>query len=99
MDAQYSFKFGEVETVVADLRKATIAIRQQLSQLEGNVKQLVAHWSGDAVKQYEDRQRDWTDACNRLEAALATSATVAEHAAHNARNAERSSANMFSFGR
>ncbi|PBC69553.1 WXG100 family type VII secretion target [Streptomyces sp. TLI_235] len=99
MTAQYSMKFGEVETVVADLRKATNDIRQQLSQLEGNVKQLVAHWSGDAVQNYEIKQKDWNDACARLEAALANSGRTLENVFHNTQSVERSNASMFTFGR
>ncbi|MFD9123289.1 WXG100 family type VII secretion target [Kitasatospora sp. NPDC059571] len=95
MSAQYSMKFGEVETVVGDLGKANNDIKQLLNQLENNVKQLIEHWSGDAVENYTVKQQDWTNACSKLDEALRTSGVALEHILDNTKLAERQAASVF----
>jgi len=98
MTAQYSMKFGQVEMVIADPRKATTDIKNQLDQLDQRVSKLKSQWTGDAVEAYAILQRNWNESCAQMGRTLNTSGSTLENIAHNTMRTERTNAAMFGGG-
>ncbi|MEZ2121644.1 MULTISPECIES: WXG100 family type VII secretion target [unclassified Corynebacterium] len=79
MESMIRYQFGEIATVVGDIRATSGRISQQLEEIKRQIRPMTETWEGDSAAEYQAAQQKWDNAAHELTVILDTIArTVGE---------------------
>jgi 6 kDa early secretory antigenic target len=81
--------YSNLNTAAQDIRDAARKIKQQLDDLETEVKRVASTWEGAAKEAYQQRQQVWDREANELQIHLEKIATQVSAANDGYQDADR----------
>ena len=88
-------QFAGMQAAVADMERSITRLQTAIDALEGDLRPLVATWTGEASLFYQDRQRTWDAAFAELRGVLVTARRTVAGAAENYQRTEAASAALW----
>ncbi len=88
-------QFAGMQAAVADMERSITRLQTAIDALEGDLRPLVATWTGEASLFYQDRQRTWDAAFAELRGVLVTARRTVAGAAENYQRTEAANAALW----
>jgi WXG100 family type VII secretion target len=88
-------QFAGMQAAVADMERSITRLQTAIDGLEGDLRPLVATWTGEASLFYQDRQRAWDAAFAELRGVLVTARRTVAGAADNYQRTEAANAALW----
>lgn len=90
--------FMTLQEAEADFSMAFRALRDELDDLDRELRGLLAPWIGDAALNYEGTQREWNSAANDMSNVLRALGLAIGDVHHNYASAEKANADLWAGG-
>jgi WXG100 family type VII secretion target len=88
-------QFAGMQAAVADMERSITRLQTAIDGLEGDLRPLIATWTGEASLFYQDRQRAWDAAFAELRGVLVTARRTVAGAADNYQRTEAANAALW----
>lgn len=88
-------RFAGMQAAVTDMERSITRLQTAIDTLEGDLRPLVATWTGEAALFYQERQRSWDAAFAELRGVLVTATQTVGQAADNYRRTEAANAALW----
>lgn len=88
-------QFAGMQAAVADMERSITRLQTAIDSMEGDLRPLVATWTGEASLFYQDRQRTWDAAFAELRGVLVTARQTVAGAADNYQRTEAANAALW----
>ncbi|MEU6353463.1 WXG100 family type VII secretion target [Streptomyces sp. NPDC047072] len=95
MSGQILVNFATISQAAQDVRSTAGRIRQQLDDLEGNVRQIATTWEGSAQEAYRAKQAEWDQRAASMQQTLEAIAKALDGAAQNYQATESKNASIW----
>jgi ESAT-6 family protein len=93
---QIKVTFGSIDTAASDTDSIAANLNQQLDDLKGYIRPLVASWAGDAATNYQALQQKWDTSAADLNGVLRQIANTLRTSNQNYSTAETANKNIWS---
>jgi len=93
---QIKVTFGSIDTAASDTDSTAANLNQQLDDLKGYIRPLVASWTGQAATNYQGLQQKWDTSAADLNQVLSQIANTLRTSNQNYTTAENANANIWS---
>jgi 6 kDa early secretory antigenic target len=88
-------QFAGMQAAVTDMERSITRLQTAIDTLEGDLRPLVATWTGEAALFYQERQRAWDAAFTELQGVLVTAKQTVGQAADNYQRTEAANAALW----